>query len=94
MFTIEYHPKVLKQDFQGLSKPVLFNIKKVIKTKLMINPAMFGKPLRNTLKNIRSLRVGKYRIAYEIEGKKLIVLVLKVGLREKIYEEVEKRIRD
>ena len=91
MFIIEYHSKVIKHDFQGISKPILLDIKKVIETKLMVDPVRFGKPLRNTLKNIRSLRVGKYRIAYEIQGKKLIVLILKVGLRERIYDEVEKR---
>lgn len=68
-------------------------LKKVIEEKLSQDPFRFGKPLRNTLKNTRSLRVGKYRIVYEIKENELVVLVLKLGTREKVYEEVEKRLK-
>ena len=34
------------------------------------------------------IRQGNYRIIYEIEGKKLIVLILKVGHRKDIYRNI------
>ena len=49
------------------------------------NPAL-GKTLKGKLKDLRSLRVGKYRILYQVQNKRLIILVLAVGHRKRIYE--------
>ena len=35
--------------------------------------------------NILRIRVGRYRIIYEIEGRKLLVLILKIGHRKDVY---------
>ena len=75
-----------------MPKSDLIRIKKAIESKLLTNPGKFGKPLRNTLKNYRSLRVGNYRIGFRIEDKQLIVLVIKIGLRKSIYDEMKKRL--
>ena len=48
------------------------------------NP-FIGKPLSGNLKGLRSLRVNKYRILYQKEEEKLIVLVLDVGHGKNIY---------
>lgn len=48
------------------------------------NP-MLGKKLSGELKNQRSYDVWPYRIVYEVDGKKLIVLVIRVGHRQGVY---------
>ena len=44
-----------------------------------------GKPLKLTLKNKWSYRVGVYRIIYSIDGRVLTVCVLDIGHRRDIY---------
>ncbi len=36
--------------------------------------------------NTFRIRIGDYRVIYEIEGRKLLVLVLKIGHRKEIYK--------
>ena len=43
-----------------------------------------SKPLRGT-RNGHRLRVGRYRVVYTIEKRKLVVRVIRVGLRKDIY---------
>jgi len=43
-----------------------------------------GKPLRGEWKGVYSLRVGNYRILYQIKGNKVFLLV--VGHRKRIYK--------
>lgn len=44
-----------------------------------------GKPLKLSLKNKWSYRVGVYRIIYSVDGKILIVYVLDIGHRRDVY---------
>lgn len=44
-----------------------------------------GKPLKGELKGSYSFRVGSYRILYEIEHRRLRVLVIDIGHRREIY---------
>lgn len=61
-----------------------------IKTKLSVEPTMFGAPLRQSLKGFRKLRVGDYRIIYRVQQK--IVEILIIGHRSVVYKEVRKRL--
>jgi len=65
--------------------------------KLKIEPEKQGKPLTGQLINYRSLRaVGqRYRIIYQVENDKVVVLVVGIGLRkegnkEDIYNLLQK----
>lgn len=75
-----------KKDLKKLSHPVGKRVLKVIEQKLTQFPDLFGKPLRANLKNLWSLRVGSYRVIYQIQDGKCIVFVIAVGKRETIYE--------
>jgi mRNA interferase RelE/StbE len=44
-----------------------------------------GKPLKLSLKGSFSLRVGMYRIIYEVEQNTVTVYVLKIGHRRDVY---------
>lgn len=52
----------------------------------MLNPDI-GKQLTGTLKGLRSLRIGDYRVIYKKEIENLIILILAVGHRKNIYNE-------
>lgn len=44
-----------------------------------------GKKLWGQYEKYRSLRVGEYRIIYQVRAPKLMVLVIKIGNRQGIY---------
>ena len=44
-----------------------------------------GEPLSGALRGLWRLRVGKYRIIYQIKNEELIVYVLNIGHRKNIY---------
>jgi len=91
MFEIKYHSKVL-EDIKKIDKTILSLIKKSIEKKLSSNPEKFGKPLRNTLKNLYSLRISNYRVIYQIKNKQLIVLIIMIKDRDTVYLDALKRI--
>jgi mRNA interferase RelE/StbE len=49
------------------------------------NPKL-GKPLKGKLKGIWSLRVGKYRILYQVQEEKLVIFVITLGHRKQVYK--------
>lgn len=44
-----------------------------------------GKVLKGGLRGLRRVRVGRYRVIYEVKDEELIVLVVRVGARDKAY---------
>lgn len=81
-FDVIYHDKV-KKDIAVIGNNIKQLLKKAIEQKLTTAPQVYGKPLRHTLKNLWSLRVGDYRIIYQIKEK--TVLILKIGHRKEVY---------
>ncbi len=71
-------------ELDGSSKRI---IKKAIEEKLMVDPLKFGKPLRRNLSGLFKLRVGDYRIIYQVKENEVIVVVVKVGRRREVYED-------
>ena len=51
---------------------------------LKSNPEL-GKPLTGNLSGLWSLRIGKYRLIYQIKNQELIILILDLGRRKNIY---------
>ena len=75
-FDILFYPQVVKTDLPQLTKSVLERIKKDINKKLRTSPEVFGKPLRKSLKGLRSLRCGDYRVVFEIENRQVNILII------------------
>lgn len=50
------------------------------------DPRRFGKPLLADMSGLWRYRVGDYRIVCRIEDNEVVILVLAVGHRTKIYE--------
>jgi len=49
------------------------------------DPRHSGKPLKGSLEGLWRYRVGNYRIVARIEDDRLLVLVVKIGHRQKVY---------
>jgi mRNA interferase RelE/StbE len=65
------------------AQPVLFD-KVIAKIRTLAKDPEAGKPLVGPLKGIWSLRVGDYRILYEVSRSKVIVLT--VNHRREVYK--------
>jgi mRNA interferase RelE/StbE len=50
------------------------------------DPRRYGAPLRKELAGRWKYRVGAYRLICEIQDEKILVLVLMVGHRSKVYD--------
>ena len=51
-----------------------------------------GKPLLLTLKGLRSLRTGDYRIVYRVIASRVEILVVAIGHRRDVYARVRKML--
>jgi mRNA interferase RelE/StbE len=89
-FDIEYHELVVKEDIPKISKKEKNRIKQAIEEKLQTQPELFGKPLRKSLKNYRSLRVGDYRIIYRIQKQTIKIFIIQN--RSTVYKKSMTRI--
>ena len=95
MWQVEIHPLVWEEDFSRLDPSVRQRITKALRAKLTSHPAEFGKPLTGPLRGYWRLRVDDYRVIYRMEQHRLLVLVVKVGVRRDahIYLEAIPRLR-
>lgn len=84
-WTIEYTESASKEinELDGNVKKI---IKRAIEDKLMVDPLKFGLPLRRNLSGLFKLRVGSYRIIYQIRKSEVLVLVIVIGHRKNIYQ--------
>jgi len=89
-FTIIYHQDVWKIDLPKINKNVKLRVKKAIEERLITEPTKYGKPLRKSLKGYWKLRVGDYRIVYEIKNEE--VFIFGIIHRKKIYRDINNRI--
>jgi mRNA interferase RelE/StbE len=89
VFTILYHPKVVRSDIPALSSLWKERIQKAIEEKLTLLPENYGKPLRQSLRGYRKLRVGDYRVVFRIE--RSTIYVLAILHRSVVYKNVLKR---
>lgn len=90
---ITYDRRVLKKDLPKIPDHEVKNILKAIQKKLTRDPEAFGKPLQGNLSQLFRLRVGSYRVIYEIQHDQVIVHVICIGARKdlKAYIEAFKR---
>jgi len=86
-YTVEYTSKALK-SLKKLDKPVLLMIKSWIEKNLIgtTEPRRHGKGLTSNRSGQWMYRVGDYRIIADIEDEKLIILVVEVEHRSRVYK--------
>ena len=93
IWEIIYH-KDVDDDLKSVGPAAAKRIILAIDKKLTGAPEEFGAPLSNNLKNFRKLRLGDFRVVYQVAHKKVIVFILAVGPRrdKEIYQSASKRI--
>ncbi|HEX4048138.1 MAG TPA: type II toxin-antitoxin system RelE/ParE family toxin [Elusimicrobiota bacterium] len=94
-WAVEFHPLVRDQDLPALDRAGRGRVLKSVREKLATNPEAYGERLRAGLHGYWKLRVGEYRVIYEIRKKLVTVLVLKIGYRrdDEVYKQMSKRLR-
>lgn len=88
MYVVRYDARVV-EDLRQLDAPARKKIRNAIESKLTAQPEIFGKPLRQSLVGLRVLRVGNYRVIFQL--KKNEILILLIGDRSSIYKEAQMR---
>ena len=87
-FGVLLHPKAAK-ELQKIEKQIRTRIIESSK-QLRENPDKLGKPLKQS--DYWSLRVGDYRVIYEINQNKKQVIILFIGHRSKVYDDFSKML--
>lgn len=84
-YTVELSNQA-KRDLAALSPDVQTRIVKALR-KLEANPRPSGIKKLTGNENAYRLRVGDYRVLYEVYDTLLLVLVVKVGHRREVYRQ-------
>ena len=74
-YAILFHPDAAR-DIAELSSAVKQRLKKAIIERLTTEPALYGKPLRATLKGYWKLRVGDYRVVFRIDAAEVFIYAI------------------
>ena len=95
MWNVILHRLVLREDFRNVDRSAKRLILKSIYKKLTQNPEGYGTPLSGGYKGYWKLRAGDYRVVYRIVKDKILVIVIKIGIRrdDKIYRELIHRLK-
>ena len=87
-----YHRDVV-EDLERVGRAAARRIVQTIDVKLTKAPLSFGAPLAGNLAGFRKLRIGDYRVVYQVREQQVIVFVLAVGHRRdmEVYRTALKR---
>ena len=92
---IKVHPLVKKEDGKDVDPSTKDYIKKQIKKKLSRDPESYGEPLLGKFRKYRKLKVDGYRVVYRVVKDKVLVLIIKVGIRrdDEVYKDLFFRLK-
>ncbi len=90
-YRLLYHPAVLREDLPNIPHDQRQRIRDSIERHLSEEPILTGKPLQQSLKGHRRLRVGDWRVIYRVDRD--TVIVLKIGHRREVYRRAVKRLK-
>jgi mRNA interferase RelE/StbE len=88
-YEVRYRPEVADEDLAALPRNLQKRILDAIDTRLKTEPARYGVRLRRSLWGLWKLRVGDYRVVYEIVDCE--VFVWAIAHRKSVYRQVERR---
>ncbi len=93
-WTVTYH-RDFEDDLKSVGQAGARRIMRALDTKLTADPLKFGAPLLGNLVDFRKLRIGDYRVVYQVVEITVTVYVLAVGPRrdKEIYRAATKRIK-
>ncbi|NUX01350.1 type II toxin-antitoxin system RelE/ParE family toxin [Wolbachia endosymbiont of Madathamugadia hiepei] len=83
LYEIEFLDNVTERD---LPKTIELGVKKAIEKRLKVSPDKVGKSLSHDLKGYRRIRVGDYRMVYQVNNLERIVKIVGIRHREYFYD--------
>lgn len=83
-------PEYLAKDIRSLHPDIKKKVKNALK--IIVNDPNAGKALKDELKGLKSFRVKRFRIIYQVAGEKEIQIVA-LGPRAFIYEETYRLLK-
>lgn len=85
-WTIEYAESVLK-SLRKLDPETRKRIRDLLEVRVAASddPRSIGKPLSGPLAGYWSYRVGDHRVVCEIQDRRIVILVLRIGNRREVY---------
>ncbi len=89
-YSIELDPIVIEKDIPRIDASWRAVIRDTVRQKLTTKPELYGKRLRQDLKGCWKLRVGNYRVVYQINVR--IIRIIAIIHRSTDYSGVEKRV--
>ena len=87
-FTVKIRDLAL-DDLREMPRNIQARVIRSIESRLAVEPTRYGVRLRRSLAGLWKIRVGDYRIVYELEGQ--VVTVWAIRHRKNVYPEVERR---
>ena len=89
-----YHSEV-EDDLISVGHGAARRIVRAVDRELTTEPLKFGDPLSGNLSMYRKLRIGDYRVVYQVIEKRVMVYVLAVGPRrdKEVYQDAAVRER-
>ena len=95
MYSVVLDSRIFEEDFRSIDRPQRQRIIRTIRKKLATHPAEYGKPLTGDLKGFWKLKVGEFRVVYQIIESRVAVYVVSVGYRrnEAAYLAAAKRLK-
>jgi len=88
-YKVEYRPEVYSEDFRKIPRNLQKRILRAIEKRLMTKPTSYAVRLSQTLTGLWKMRVGDYRIVFEIHGHDVTVWAIRH--RKDVYQEAERR---
>ncbi len=85
-WTIEFLPAAIK-ELEGLDRPVQRRLLQFLRERVATasDPRALGEALRGPLRRFWKYRLGDYRIVCEIQDRRVVVLVVRVAHRSRVY---------
>ncbi|WP_265017400.1 type II toxin-antitoxin system RelE family toxin [Wolbachia endosymbiont (group A) of Epistrophe grossularia] len=85
-YKIKSLKSVTERDLPNLPKTIRLRVQKAIKERLTVDPINLGEPLHHSLKGLRRLRVGDYRVVYRVDQSERTVVITEIVHRDTIYK--------
>ncbi len=87
-WTVEFHPDAVR-DLRKLDSVPRKRIVSFLRERVAAGetPRHLGSALRGPLGELWKYRVGDYRVLCSFQDKRLVVLVVRIGHRSRVYDE-------
>jgi mRNA interferase RelE/StbE len=89
-YALLYQREVVDEDIPAIPVGLRPRLAKAIEARLTTHPEQYGRPLRGTLAGYWKLRVGDFRVVFQIVGKEIHIYAIRN--RKDVYSDIMKRL--